>query len=153
MIFQVLPVVAETELNTSPVRPEIVIEKAVVSPGQSVKVGIKFTIDKPWHIYYKEPGDAGLPTRIRWNSVAGISFGELEWPDYVDFMQPGNIHGKGYEGEVTLWTTASVATTVLPASVKLEARVDWLRCAKLCVQEKANLEAVLEVAYQGARAS
>jgi DsbC/DsbD-like thiol-disulfide interchange protein len=42
----------------------LILEKSAVSPASDVRMGIKFVMDKGWHIYWKNPGDSGEPTEF-----------------------------------------------------------------------------------------
>jgi DsbC/DsbD-like thiol-disulfide interchange protein len=33
-------------------------------PGQKFRIGVLYRIESGWHIYWKNPGDAGIPTKI-----------------------------------------------------------------------------------------
>jgi len=62
------------------VKASLVAETDAVRPGQPLTVGIRLEMEKGWHTYWRNPGDSGLPTRVRWTLPAGFSAGELRWP-------------------------------------------------------------------------
>ncbi len=33
-----------------------------------------------WHVYWRNPGDSGLPPEVAWTLPAGFSAGPLQWP-------------------------------------------------------------------------
>lgn len=47
-----------------PAAPEVtarlLADAAAVQSGKSFRVGVPLTIEKDWHVYWKNPGDAGL---------------------------------------------------------------------------------------------
>ncbi len=47
--------------------------------GQRVRVGVWFEPDPGWHLYWRNPGETGLPTRIEFQ-VEGGRAGPLAWP-------------------------------------------------------------------------
>ena len=70
--------------------------------GEPVFLGVSFDIKPGWHVYWKNPGGAGLATDIQWRLPAGVEHGDLLWPVPVAFTQSGDIPGYGYEGSVVL---------------------------------------------------
>jgi hypothetical protein len=108
--------------------------------GDALFLGVRFDIRPGWHIYWKNPGGAGLATDIRWRLPAGIDVGDLQWPLPVAFTQSGDIPGYGYEGSVVLAARLSSAPA-LEAKTVVGASVSWLACKDVCVLGSAELEA------------
>ncbi|HKX65166.1 MAG TPA: protein-disulfide reductase DsbD domain-containing protein [Rhizomicrobium sp.] len=48
------------------VHARLVAEDKAVAPGGSITVALEEKIAPRWHTYWKNPGDAGAPTEIRW---------------------------------------------------------------------------------------
>ena len=38
---------------------ELLVPRNAVKPGETFPVGVKFTLQPGWHIYWKNPGDSG----------------------------------------------------------------------------------------------
>jgi thiol:disulfide interchange protein DsbD len=64
-----------------------------------------------WHTYWQNPGDSGLPTTIEWKLPAGVTAGPIQWPA-PHALPAGPLVNYGYEGEVYLPTTLTVAPGV-----------------------------------------
>ena len=62
------------------VEASLISERASVAPGVPFHVGIRMKIRRGWHIYWKNPGDSGLPPRITWTLPKGFVAGPIEWP-------------------------------------------------------------------------
>jgi thiol:disulfide interchange protein DsbD len=107
--------------------------------GEPVFLGVSFDIKPGWHIYWKNPGGAGLATEIRWRLPEDADHGDLLWPLPVSFTQSGDIRGYGYEGSVVLATELRSATA-LPGTAVVGASVSWLACKDVCVLGSAELE-------------
>lgn len=107
--------------------------------GEPVFLGVSFDIKPGWHIYWKNPGGAGLATEIRWRLPEDADHGDLLWPLPVAFTQSGDIPGYGYEGSVVLATELRSATA-LPGTAVVGASVSWLACKDVCVLGSAELE-------------
>ena len=129
-----------------PVRAELIAEHASVQPGGSTRVGVHFDIEKGWHIYAKDPGESGLPTKIAWKGPAGASFGPLNWPTPQPLKDPGNLRTFGYTGVVVLASRLNVARATAPGTnLPIRARVEWLACKELCLPGSASLTLTLPV--------
>jgi thiol:disulfide interchange protein DsbD len=125
-----------------PVKAELIAEHTAVQPGGRTRIGVLFTIREGWHIYAKEPGDAGLPTRIAWSGPEGVSFGPLVWPPPQASLDPGDIRTFGYAGTVVL-SSALAVLKPLAAEARIHADVEWLACKDVCIPGAATLELVL----------
>src|SRR6266446_3931281 len=75
--------------------------KAIV-PGKPFTVGLLLRMVPNWHTYWKFPGDAGIPTELKWNLPLGWKVGEIQWPIPLILKEPGDIQIYGYHDEVLL---------------------------------------------------
>ena len=124
------------------VNATLIAEHASIQPGGATRIGVLFELEEGWHIYARDPGDAGLPTTVVWSGATGVSFGPLQWPTARALTDPGDIRTFGYTGSVLLFSTmtAPLAGTQ-PFSIR--AKVTWLACNDLCVPGSAELALLL----------
>jgi len=101
--------------------------------------GLYFKLEPGWHIYWKNPGDAGEPPHIQWTLPAGITAGPIQFPA-PRRLPLGPLMDYGYENEVLFPLQLHVAEGVKPGPVTLHAKVDWLVCRESCIPGKAELE-------------
>jgi DsbC/DsbD-like thiol-disulfide interchange protein len=127
---------------TDLVKAELLADVNSVKPGEPFTAGVLLKMKAHWHVYWKNPGDAGLPTRVEWKLPEGFAAGELKFPIPVTFEQPGPVLGYGYEDEVLLTATITPPKNVaLGKSVELSAEVTWLVCdPKTCIPGNASLK-------------
>lgn len=137
-VTQIGLVTAE-EYGEGNARVRLVASADRLHSGDALFLGVRFDIRPGWHIYWKNPGGAGLATDIRWRLPAGIDVGDLQWPLPVAFTQSGDIPGYGYEGSVVLAARLRSAPT-LEAKMVVGASVSWLACKDVCVLGSAELE-------------
>lgn len=114
------------------VEVSFVAERTAATPGEPLTVGVFFTLDEHWHVYWKNPGDSGEAPRIRWTLPAGWSAGEIEWPAPVP-IPVGPLVNYGYEGTVLLPVQLTVPAEATGESAQLSARVSWLVCREDCI--------------------
>ena len=133
----------------SAVSAELIAEHASVQPGGSTRIGVHFDLDEGWHIYAKESGDAGLPTKIEWSVPSGVTVGPLEWPAHQEFVDPGDIRTFGYAGTVVLASRLTLKpSNNPPTTIPIHATVKWLACKELCVPGSAELDLSLPVSAE-----
>jgi thiol:disulfide interchange protein DsbD len=109
----------------------------------SVRAGVIFTLDPGWHLYWRNPGDAGLPTRLVWS---GGEASPTRWPAPAAFVEgEGTLVSYGYEGSVLL------ASKIQPqaGATALGVEVDALACRSSCIPARLRLERRLD-AWVGA---
>jgi thiol:disulfide interchange protein DsbD len=121
-----------------------VAETDAVRPGKTLTLGVRMQMEKGWHTYWRNPGDSGLPTRVRWQLPPGFEAGEILWPYPVRFAT-GPLVSYGYEHEVLLPVEVRVPAAIPAREVRIAGRVDWLECLEICVPGKAELSLVLPV--------
>ncbi len=127
------------------VRAELVADAARLVPGSVVHVGVRLEIAPGWHVYWRNPGNAGLATAVEVEAPEGLTPGALEWPAPAEFDQPGGIVGYGYENEVLLARPLTVSASAPPAAAPVTVRASWLACRERCVLGDATLRASLPV--------
>ena len=59
---------------------EMVSLGPAIAPGGTQVVGLVFSIDEHWHVYWVNAGDSGEPPHIAWTLPAGISAGPMQFP-------------------------------------------------------------------------
>jgi len=131
------------------VKASLLREREHLAPGQTLWIGVRLQIIPEWHIYWLNPGDAGIPTVIELEGLpAGVSAGPVEWPGPHAYEQAG-LASFAYEGEVTALIPLRVAKDVKPGTkVALKVRAEWLVCKEACVPGSATLGAELVVQAQ-----
>jgi DsbC/DsbD-like thiol-disulfide interchange protein len=127
----------------------LVSETDAVVPGRPLTLGIRLQMQPGWHTYWRNPGDSGLPTRVRWTLPTGFEAGGLLWPRPLRFAA-GPLQSFGYEREVVLPVELKVPATIGGSEVRLGARVDWLECQEACLPGKAELSLALPVRARAA---
>lgn len=126
------------------VQATIIVSGDAVIPGEPLDAGIRLRMAHGWHVYWKNPGDSGLPPTVTWTLPVGFHAGPIEWPAPTRFLDEGLVT-YGYHDEVVLPLRIQTPGAVTGDSVTLVARVDWLECADICVPGSATLRLDLPV--------
>lgn len=134
------------------VQAELGSTVATIQPGAPFWVVLHLRMEDGWHTYWRNPGDAGLPTAIRWVLPAGFTAGDMVWP-YPQRLPVGPLMNYGYEGEVALFTQITAPAHLPPAQVvTLQAHTTWVACAELCIPGAATLALHLPVSTEAPQA-
>ena len=96
-----LPAAAQAPGATHHVAAELVADHQGIAPGETIHVALRQQIEKHWHTYWRNSGDSGEPTRIKWTLPAGWQVGEFTWPA-PQRIPVGPLMNYGYESEVLL---------------------------------------------------
>lgn len=129
------------------VTAKLLADVEALQPGTPFQVGVLFSIAPDWHIYWKNPGDAGMATSVDFSLPKGFRAGPLRWPRPLSFAQPGGIAGYGYNDSVLLFATVTPpADLKVGSDVTIKANVGWLGCEQRCIPGEAKLELTLAAA-------
>ncbi|HEV2676583.1 MAG TPA: protein-disulfide reductase DsbD domain-containing protein [Aliidongia sp.] len=122
--------------------------RLVVAPTRdgALRLGLAFRLEPHWKIYWRSPGDAGLPPTADWTGTENAEVGEFAWPVPERFELSG-LETFGYEGEVVLPVAVAVPHPGEP--VHLSAAVDFLTCRELCVPNNVTLDLTVPAGLEG----
>jgi DsbC/DsbD-like thiol-disulfide interchange protein len=123
--------------DDSPVQMSLAADTTAAQPGKSFMVGALFNMKDEWHIYWQNPGEAGLPTSVSLTADSpGVTIESVQYPAPIMFMAPGDIVSYGYDHQVLLIAKVNVAASVQTKEVAITAKAKWLMCRENCVQAK-----------------
>ncbi|MBI3786968.1 MAG: hypothetical protein HY276_01820, partial [Ignavibacteriales bacterium] len=124
----------------------LIADVASIQPGSHVTVGLLMKMDKGWHTYWKNGGDVGLPTELKWNLPQGFTASEIQWPLPEKHLDSGDILSYSYNDENLLLVTINVPPNVAPGSrITLKVNASWLECETSCVPGSGKAELSLPV--------
>jgi thiol:disulfide interchange protein/DsbC/DsbD-like thiol-disulfide interchange protein len=127
------PAVAAPPLAGDLVKPALYAESASLAPGKTLWLDLHLQVAPGWHIYWKNPGDSGLPTEIAWTLPAGFSAGEINWPVPERFVV-GGLANFGYAESADLLMPITPPAGLDPGgTVHLDATVKYLVCSEICI--------------------
>lgn len=149
--LQLLAVPAKAEVaRTEYVEAEIVTEHAAFTPGSEQWIALRMETAKHWHVYWKNPGDSGLPTKTAWTLPDAWTISEPYWeiPQRIVLYPLVNY---GYEGESLIAFRLRIPANETPGRKEITAKASWLVCKEECIPEKAELKLSVEVVRSPAK--
>jgi thiol:disulfide interchange protein len=117
---------------------ELVSYGNTIAPGGTLQTGLVLTMEEKWHVYWLNAGDSGEPPHIKWTLPAGLTAGRMSFPT-PSRLPLGPLMDFGYEDTVGFPVTFTASPKAKPGPVHVDALVDWLVCAQVCIPGKAHL--------------
>ena len=137
--------VARAQADPTPhAEVRLVAGATTVAPGGAVEVALEIVTEPGWHVYWKNPGDAGLPVRVAWTLPPGATAGPLRFPA-PERLDVAGLTSYAHEGTV-LFPTRVVVPAGASGRVRLDARASFLICADVCLPAEADVSLALPVA-------
>ena len=131
---------------TDNVKAQLVSERSHVEAGKSFSVLLKIDIRDGWHTYWRNPGDSGQATSIKWQLPKGVTASAIEWP-YPERQYVGPVANYGYHGVALhrIKLTVDDGWSV-NKPIDIAAKATWLVCEEECIPEKGRFEMQVSVA-------
>ena len=128
---------------------EVSLIKGSYSNNQLI-IGIKMDMQENWHTYWKNPGDSGGPIKLKWNYSNNIlNISEVLWPAPELIPYPP-LMTYGYEDFVIFPFVVTLSNKIdypeqvnFEENTNIEAYIDFLICADICVPENAYIKTSL----------
>jgi thiol:disulfide interchange protein len=147
LVFPLLTFAGQANLNKPHARANIETEVDSVAPGKSFDVALVLEMDPEWHTYWKNPGDSGLKTKVRWELPDGVKAGDIQWP-YPQRLEAPPLVNFGYGNKVWLLTQMTVPADYADTSLPITAHASWLVCREICIPGKADLDFEMPVSAE-----
>jgi thiol:disulfide interchange protein DsbD len=148
LFFSVTAVLYAQQAPSGIVDAQIISDVSSAAPNKPFRVGVLFKIKPEWHIYWKNPGESGFATTVKWSAAQqGVKFGELQYPAPLLFEMPGPLIAYGYDDEVLLFSEVTVPESA-GKQIEITANTRWLMCSDRCIPGKKELKFTLPVGEQ-----
>ena len=139
-----LPSLGGLSLTAHHTQAKLILSADIAKPGDTIWAGVDLKMEPAWHTYWKNPGAAGLATKIEWQLPPGVTAGEIRWP-LPEKFPPVEVTTYGYEKEVVLLVPLTLASNLSAGPLDLKANVSWLECKDVCVPASQSVEAKLNI--------
>ncbi len=137
-----------TPLRTDHLSSQLVAERTAVSPGQTLRIGLRLQHDLHWHTYWRNAGDSGLPTRIDLQLPEGVLASGIEWPSPQRF-DVETIVNFGYGDTIILPITLTIPANYPAKTLPIMATANWLVCEVECIPGRGDYRIELPVVAAG----
>jgi thiol:disulfide interchange protein DsbD len=129
------------------VKVDVLADRSAIRPGDSLTLAVQLKVEPGWHIYWDNPGDSGLPTKITVRLPERFEAGPPLAPIPVREVAAGEVVSYVHRDEVVYLVDVR-APDVLPKDLApgdraaIEVEASWLVCTEACFlgSGKARLE-------------
>jgi thiol:disulfide interchange protein len=146
-LFSICLCLAALTARAAHTHVELLLSANPARPGETIWAGVDLKMDAGWHTYWKNPGESGIATTIKWDLPPGVTAGEIQWP-LPEKLPPAEVTTYGYEQEVMLLVPFTLATNLTSSPLVLKADVSWLECQEQCVPGSASVETTLTIGVE-----
>lgn len=136
---------AESRVETEYTTTEIIPETSGIVPGETSWFAIRQEVRDHWHVFWVNPGDAGIPLNMQWDLPDGFEVGEILHPA-PEFIPVGPLASYAHEGEPVFLVSVTAPLSALPGdTINVVIDAAWQACEQICVPEDARFEFALPV--------
>lgn len=136
---------AASSVSAPHIRVSLLSELDAISSGGENWFGLLFEPDPDWHVYWKNPGDSGLPPTLDWQQSRGIaSVGEFLWPN-PDAIPVRILMNYGYKSVLLMFPVSLEQGRQDAAELALD--VSWLVCKEDCIPGSGTLSLSLPTGH------
>jgi len=106
---------------------------------KEIPISLEVITNPGWKIYWRYPGDSGLPTEINFNNSSNVKSFQIFWPAPFRFSTFG-IDTFGYEGQIIF--PINVIPEIVNEMINLNTQISLLACNEICIpfQEEISLQ-------------
>ena len=123
----------------------IVPEKTAIAPGETIWFAFAQELSPHWHVYWKNPGDSGLPLSLNWTLPDGWTASEILYPT-PGRIPVGPLVNFGYEGAPKFLVSLTAPRSATPGTLaEISLNAGWLICEDVCIPEDASFSLSLPV--------
>jgi thiol:disulfide interchange protein DsbD len=124
---------------TANVKARLVSEASAIGPGQSIWVALELNIRDGWHTYWRNPGDSGQATTLKWQLPPGFTGRHRRTAPHRFEIPP--LVNYGYAKHAVHLVQITAPTDLKAGTpVTLSAKAGWLVCSDVCIPEDAALQ-------------
>lgn len=125
---------------------EVLSEADSFAPGETLWFAIRQELRPGWHVFWTNPGDAGMPLRLEWSLPAGYEAGPVLHPA-PEYIPVGPLASYAHEGAPVFLTSVTAPKTATAGeTVDLRIHATWQTCEEICVPEEGGFAFSLPVA-------
>ncbi len=108
---------------------------------------VRFEIDAKWHLYWQNPGDAGVAPSVTLELPMGWKQLGLHFPR-PQILGTHSERSYGYETSLDVLVELKPPPAPLPESIDLTATIKWMACKEACVVETNRISCIVPAGVQ-----
>jgi thiol:disulfide interchange protein DsbD len=127
---------AADSVRTEHAQSRLIPERNGFVPGEVTWFAFAQELEPGWHVYWRNPGDSGLPLDFQWTLPEGFTTGGIFYPP-PERIPIGPLANFGHTGAPVFMTPIIVPSSAeIGSVVDIELNATWLICEDICVPEE-----------------
>jgi thiol:disulfide interchange protein len=113
----------------------LLLSAETARPGDVIWAGLQMDMPQGWHTYWRNGGDAGQATEIKWTLPEGITAGQINWPvpaKEIDTAGDSSLVTYIYTNQVVLLVPLTLDKSLRPGRLTITAATKWMECSDIC---------------------
>lgn len=132
------------------VKVHLALERAAFPTAGATNLAVIFDIDPGWHLYWRNPGESGLPPSVEFAPIDGVTFGDPQWPAPQRKVEAKTLVDYIFERQLVLIIPVTLDKHFAGGdTLTISADVDWLVCKERCIPGRTTVSATFPVAADG----
>lgn len=129
----------------TPVKIEMLSSQAKASPGSSLDLFLKVDLQPGWHLYWKNPGEAGLAPTITWDTPSLLEVKNMEWSLPEQFDSNGMVTF-GYHDIAWFFIEAQIDPKAALGEALIKGKLEWVACSdEMCLPGETPFTFTIQV--------
>lgn len=130
--------------NLDAVKVSYKLSHQEIRPGDTLLIEFNFALKKGWHIYWKNPGDAGLPTIIepKENSLGRQLDVLMQIPKA---FKEEDLVFYCYENQTKMISRFIIDKSAIYGNINLDYHLSWLMCKNECYPGKVDFSIPIKI--------
>lgn len=117
-------------------RARLITPHTAAGDGKTLDAALEMELEPEWHVYWRMPGDGGLPPNLRENHSQNLKMVEIQWPTPRRFEMEG-LYGFGYGDKIVL--PLQLTPEKAGAAVQVALMGEIMVCKDICLPQKLDL--------------
>lgn len=109
----------------------IIFDSFSLEKSRIIDAAIVIRLEKGWHIYWRNPGDSGMPTSFEFTFPESIKVSEIKWAVPETFEYEGYA-SYGYEGLAVFPFSIYIPENFSQDEIAIEVNIKSLICKDVC---------------------
>jgi thiol:disulfide interchange protein DsbD len=126
----------------------LLLSRDSAKAGEVIPAALQMKMHAGWHTYWRNGGDAGMPTTAEWHLPAGFTATGFQWP-VPEKLVISKLIAYVYDGEILLPFEIKIPTDAKAGPVSIQGDISWLECSDTtCVPQEGKVTAQVTIGEQ-----